>query len=157
MCLCFYIISYMNVCLTVCVTLRFSVCVCDSDDVDNWAPACGQDRNNSALGDCNASISHPRWQNTLMCIFMWGAAMYQKQITFFGGGGPSVEPKILGQADDPSAVVGVVICTSSLTICQYNYFFQTLLEELCGGCWRLRGVNWSPLHSVGKPCIKPRT
>ena len=25
----------MNVCLTVCVTLRFSVCVCDSDDVDN--------------------------------------------------------------------------------------------------------------------------
>ena len=88
--------------------------------------------------------------------------MYQKHITFWGGN-PSVEPQILGQADDTSVVVGVSKDISphllylKLWICQYNYFLQTLLEDLCGGYWRLRGVNWSPLHSVGKPCIKPRT
>ena len=54
--------------------------------------------------------------------------MYQKQITFLGGN-PTVEPKILGQADDPSAVVGVSKYISSSSVLQALRFVNTIISS----------------------------
>ena len=51
----------------------------DDDDDDEcvmmlitvqWQGVCGQHRNNSPVGDSNASISHRRWQNTLRSVYL---------------------------------------------------------------------------------------
>ena len=54
--------------------------------------------------------------------------MYQKQITFLGGN-PSVEPQILGQADGPSAVVGVSKDISSSSVLQALRFVNTIISS----------------------------
>ena len=54
--------------------------------------------------------------------------MYQKQITFLEGN-PSVEPKILGQADDPSAVVGVSKDISSSSVLRASEFVNTIISS----------------------------
>ena len=54
--------------------------------------------------------------------------MYQKQITFLGGN-PSVEPQILGQADDPSAVVGVSKYISSSSVLPALRFVNTIISS----------------------------
>ena len=54
--------------------------------------------------------------------------MYQKQITFFRGN-PSVEPQILGQADDPSAVVGVSKYISSSSVLPALRFVNTIISS----------------------------
>ena len=81
--------------------------------------------------------------------------MYQKQITFLEGN-PSVEPKILGQADDPSAVVGVCKYISSSSVLQASGFVNTIISSkhylksfavVVGGWEGLTGRHFTRLES----------